>query len=76
MTANGASAFATLDNPLQRIWRDSEIAARHAQVEPEVAKLTKRPGDVRTRPVLAGVFLSVRPVSDRLNPVGVALVFL
>jgi alkylation response protein AidB-like acyl-CoA dehydrogenase len=40
MTANGASAFATPNNPLQRLWRDSEIAARHAQVEPEVAKLT------------------------------------
>jgi alkylation response protein AidB-like acyl-CoA dehydrogenase len=40
MTANGASAFATTNNPLQRAWRDSEIAARHAQVEPEVAKLT------------------------------------
>ncbi|MGH6988819.1 MAG: acyl-CoA dehydrogenase family protein [Stellaceae bacterium] len=40
MTANGASAFATPNNPLQRLWRDSEIAARHAQVEPEVVKLT------------------------------------
>ena len=39
MTHNGAGAFA-LRNDLQRIWRDSEIAVRHAQVEPEVAKLT------------------------------------
>ena len=39
MTANGAGSFA-LHNDLQRIWHDSEIAARHAQVEPEVAKLT------------------------------------
>jgi alkylation response protein AidB-like acyl-CoA dehydrogenase len=39
MTANGAGSFA-LHTDLQRIWRDSEISARHAQVEPEVAKLT------------------------------------
>jgi alkylation response protein AidB-like acyl-CoA dehydrogenase len=39
MTHNGAGAFA-LRNDLQRIWRDAEIAVRHAQVEPEVAKLT------------------------------------
>lgn len=39
MTHNGAGAFA-LRNDLQRIWRDAEISVRHAQVEPEVAKLT------------------------------------
>jgi alkylation response protein AidB-like acyl-CoA dehydrogenase len=39
MTHNGAGAFA-LRNDLQRVWRDAEIAVRHAQVEPEVAKLT------------------------------------
>jgi alkylation response protein AidB-like acyl-CoA dehydrogenase len=37
MTANGASSFADA-NVLSRIWRDSEIAGRHALVMPEVGK--------------------------------------
>lgn len=37
MTANGASSFADA-NVLSRIWRDSEIAARHALVMPELGK--------------------------------------
>jgi alkylation response protein AidB-like acyl-CoA dehydrogenase len=36
LSVNGASSFAQV-NPLQRIWRDSEIASRHAFVMPEVA---------------------------------------
>ena len=31
MSAHGASAFAE-SSPLQRIWRDSEVASRHAIV--------------------------------------------
>ena len=38
MSINGAGSFA-LANPLQRIWRDSEIASRHAFVLPEMANL-------------------------------------
>lgn len=37
MTANGASSFADA-NVLSRIWRDSEIAGRHALVMPELGK--------------------------------------
>ena len=37
MTANGASSFADA-NVLSRIWRDAEIAARHALVMPELGK--------------------------------------
>ncbi|HTK60810.1 MAG TPA: acyl-CoA dehydrogenase family protein [Pseudonocardia sp.] len=37
MTANGASSFADA-NVLSRIWRDAEIAGRHALVMPEVGK--------------------------------------
>jgi alkylation response protein AidB-like acyl-CoA dehydrogenase len=35
MSAHGASAFADV-SPLQRIWRDSNTAARHAVVDPAV----------------------------------------
>jgi len=38
LSVNGAGSFA-LANPLQRIWRDSEIASRHAFVHPEMASL-------------------------------------
>lgn len=38
LSVNGASSFA-LANPLQRMWRDSEVASRHAFVLPEVASL-------------------------------------
>lgn len=38
LSVNGASSFA-LVNPLQRIWRDSEVASRHAFVLPEMASL-------------------------------------
>jgi hypothetical protein len=37
MTAHGASSFAEA-NLLSRIWRDSEIAGRHALVMPELGK--------------------------------------
>jgi len=37
MTANGAGSFAEA-NVLNQIWRDSEIAARHAFVTPEIGK--------------------------------------
>lgn len=37
MTANGAGSFADA-NVLNRIWRDAEIAGRHAYVTPEVGK--------------------------------------
>lgn len=37
MTANGASSFADA-NVLSRVWRDSEIAGRHALVMPELGK--------------------------------------
>jgi alkylation response protein AidB-like acyl-CoA dehydrogenase len=37
MTANGASSFADA-NVLSRIWRDAEIAGRHALVMPELGK--------------------------------------
>lgn len=37
MSANGASSFASA-NVLSRIWRDSEVAARHALVMPELGK--------------------------------------
>jgi alkylation response protein AidB-like acyl-CoA dehydrogenase len=37
LTANGAGSFAEA-NVLSRIWRDSEIAARHAYVSAEVGK--------------------------------------
>lgn len=36
LSVNGAGSFA-LSNPLQRIWRDSEVASRHAFVLPEMA---------------------------------------
>ena len=38
LSVNGASSFATA-NPLNRIWRDSEVASRHAFVHPEFAEL-------------------------------------
>jgi alkylation response protein AidB-like acyl-CoA dehydrogenase len=38
LSVNGASSFASA-NPLNRIWRDSEIASRHAFVHPEFAEL-------------------------------------
>jgi alkylation response protein AidB-like acyl-CoA dehydrogenase len=38
LSVNGASSFATA-NALNRIWRDSEIASRHAFVHPEFAEL-------------------------------------
>ncbi|MDF0488864.1 acyl-CoA dehydrogenase family protein [Sphingobium sp. H39-3-25] len=34
--AHGASSFA-LNNPLQRIWRDSAVGARHAAITPQIA---------------------------------------
>jgi alkylation response protein AidB-like acyl-CoA dehydrogenase len=37
LTANGAGSFADA-NVLNRIWRDAEIAGRHAYVTPEVGK--------------------------------------
>lgn len=37
MTANGASSFSDA-NPLSMVWRDSEIAGRHALVMPELGK--------------------------------------
>jgi alkylation response protein AidB-like acyl-CoA dehydrogenase len=37
LTANGAGSFAEV-NVLNRIWRDSETAARHALVTPEIGK--------------------------------------
>lgn len=36
LSAHGASSFAEA-NPLQRIWRDSEVASRHAVVHPEIS---------------------------------------
>jgi hypothetical protein len=36
LSAHGAGSFADV-NPLQRIWRDSSTAARHAVVSPMVA---------------------------------------
>lgn len=36
LSVNGAGSFANV-NPLQRIWRDSEVASRHAFVLPEFA---------------------------------------
>ena len=36
MSAHGASSFAEF-NPLQRIWRDSETASRHAVLSPEIS---------------------------------------
>ena len=36
LSVNGASSFANV-NTLQRLWRDSEMASRHAFVMPEVA---------------------------------------
>jgi alkylation response protein AidB-like acyl-CoA dehydrogenase len=38
LSVNGASSFA-LSNHMQRIWRDSEVASRHAFVLPEMANL-------------------------------------
>ncbi len=38
LSVNGAASFANV-NPLQRMWRDSEISSRHAFVMPEVAAL-------------------------------------
>jgi alkylation response protein AidB-like acyl-CoA dehydrogenase len=37
-SAHGASSFAEA-SPMQRIWRDSEIASRHAVVAPEISSL-------------------------------------
>jgi alkylation response protein AidB-like acyl-CoA dehydrogenase len=37
-SAHGASSFAEA-SPLQRMWRDSEIASRHAVVAPEISAL-------------------------------------
>jgi 3-hydroxy-9,10-secoandrosta-1,3,5(10)-triene-9,17-dione monooxygenase len=36
VSAHGASSFAEA-SPLQRIWRDSEVASRHAVVHPEIS---------------------------------------
>jgi alkylation response protein AidB-like acyl-CoA dehydrogenase len=36
LSAHGAGSFADA-NPLQRIWRDSSVAARHAVVLPAVS---------------------------------------
>jgi 3-hydroxy-9,10-secoandrosta-1,3,5(10)-triene-9,17-dione monooxygenase len=36
MSVAGSSAFAA-SSPLQRIWRDSEIASRHASANPEIS---------------------------------------
>ncbi len=36
VSAHGASSFAE-SSPLQRIWRDSEVASRHAVVSPEIS---------------------------------------
>ncbi len=36
MSVAGSSAFAE-SNPLQRIWRDSEIASRHASANPQIS---------------------------------------
>jgi len=36
LSVNGAGSFASA-NPLQRIWRDSEVASRHSFVHPEMA---------------------------------------
>lgn len=36
LSVNGAASFASV-NPLQRIWRNSEVASRHAFVMPEFA---------------------------------------
>ena len=36
MSAHGASSFADF-NPLQRIWRDSETASRHAVISPDIS---------------------------------------
>ena len=36
LSAHGASAFAD-SNPLQRLWRDSAVGARHAWAVPAVA---------------------------------------
>ena len=38
LSVNGAGSFATANN-LQRIWRDSEVASRHAFVLPEFSSL-------------------------------------
>ena len=37
-STHGASSFAEA-SPIQRIWRDSEIASRHAVVAPEISAL-------------------------------------
>ena len=37
LTANGAGSFADV-NVLGRVWRDSETAARHALVTPEIGR--------------------------------------
>lgn len=36
VSAHGASSFAE-SSPMQRIWRDSETASRHAVVNPEIS---------------------------------------
>ncbi|WP_326837530.1 acyl-CoA dehydrogenase family protein [Amycolatopsis rhabdoformis] len=36
VTAHGASSFAE-SSPMQRIWRDSEVASRHAVANPEIS---------------------------------------
>ncbi len=36
LSAHGAGSFAEV-NPLQRIWRDSAVAARHAVVAPQIS---------------------------------------
>jgi alkylation response protein AidB-like acyl-CoA dehydrogenase len=36
VSAHGASSFAD-SSPLQRIWRDSEVASRHAVVSPDIS---------------------------------------
>lgn len=53
LSVNGASSFATA-NHLNRVWRDSEVASRHAFVHPEFAEL------IYGR-VLYGIFDPVQP---------------
>jgi alkylation response protein AidB-like acyl-CoA dehydrogenase len=38
VSAHGAASFAE-SNPLQRIWRDSEVASRHAVANPAINAL-------------------------------------
>ncbi len=53
-SAHGAGSFAEA-SPLQRIWRDSEVASRHAVVHPEIS------AEVYGR-VLLGIYGEVTPL--------------